>query len=337
LAWIGLGVALGFGGLAKYQAALAAGSALLYWTLQQGWRDRLHRRGLLWAAAIALLIVSPHLNWVITHDFLPIQYARRNSHVGALTMAQCSAEVLRWLGNQIAQLAGALVFGVGLLVWQRGRNRDDPSHRNARQDLVQPDAQAFLRCWGLLPLILMMGLGIAAQAHLHTNWAAAFMPLTCAALMGATGWHRWSRTTRSQALAAFAIVQALLVAHLCSRQLGQPPAFDQHRSALFASQAVVDAIAPTARAAIGGPVRVIAGRQRLASVLALRFDERPLLLIDGRPELSPWMPRAMNTFCAVLWVGDASDLAPADLDRHEAGHGLWWAVELTGDRAYDCL
>lgn len=70
--WAVLGVALGLGALAKYQIAVTMASVLAFWLHQRGWRDARQRTGLLLAALIVLAILVPHLLWLRTHDFGPI-------------------------------------------------------------------------------------------------------------------------------------------------------------------------------------------------------------------------------------------------------------------------
>lgn len=339
-AWWGLGLTLGLGGLAKYQVVLSAGAVLVFWGLRQGWRDPLHRRGLLEAAALSLLVVSPHGIWLADHGFQPFEYARQNALDARLTRAQCSVDALRWMGDQLVQLAGPLLLGAGLQ-WaarRRGQVREPVVAAARAQAEVAPSSGVgpFLFCFGLLPLLWMPAMAVALGAKLHMNWGTAFMPLTCAALMQRAGLWRWQGLPTRQVLAGFAVVQALLLGWAWQQQVQPRPVYSQHRSAQFDSQRLADAIAAPARQVLGGPVRVIAGRQRLVSVLALRMPERPLVLVDGRPELSPWLPEDLSALCAVLWVGDAGDRPPADVDVHPLPQGLWWAVDVISERADMC-
>lgn len=364
-AWWGVGLALGLGGLAKYQVALSAGAVFVFWVLRQGWREARHRRGLLQAGLLAGLVLLPHLVWLVNHQFLPFDYARQSAAPGQLTRTQCSVDALRWVGQQLGQLAGPLLLGLGLQLHARWRRpaawcpaqrlgaaralaRDTaPPDRNpwhagatpcATPAAVPAGLGGFLVCFGLLPLLWMPAMAVLMSARLHLNWGTAFMPLTCAALLWLGGARRWQRVSPVAALAGFVLVQALMAAWVWQRQALPRPVLSQHRSAQFDSQHVADAIAAAARPALGGPVTVIAGRQRLVSVLALRLPERPLVLVDGRPELSPWLPDDLSALCAVLWVGDAGDRPPAHLSAQPLpqGQGLWWAVEVLSERSDRC-
>jgi len=322
-AWLALGFIIGLGALAKYQVVLAALSVAVYWAWQGGWRDPLHRRGLLQAAAIALLVLSPHAVWMVEHGFQPVHYAIVNSAAARMSFVQCSVDALRWIGDQFSQLLPALLLGAGLLLHSRRKESATAAAPPSARDV-----SVFLFCFGLLPLALMAAVGLLFSVRLHMNWATAFMPLTCAWLMQLTGWQRWNQVRWQHALLGFAAVQLLLAGSEWATSAQGVTAIHQHKSRNFESQQLADELALPARAALGGPIRIIAGPQRLASVLALRLAERPLVLVDGNYEISPWIPEDLSDRCGVLWVGGNKDPVPHDVDLHPFGKDMWWGVEL---------
>jgi 4-amino-4-deoxy-L-arabinose transferase-like glycosyltransferase len=335
--WTGVGLALGAGALAKYQVALTAMSVLVVWIGHQGWRDPVHRRGLARAAVLAALLFTPHLLWLATHDFQPVHYAAANSRWREMSLEQCSIGALRWVGSQLSQLAGPLLLGSVLLVRQRRRQDPGKAALPAPVDAGHAvDRGNFLFAFGLLPLATIAVLGVVPGGKLHMNWGSAFMTLTCAWLMHLTGWQRWQRVRRREALAGFALVQAVLIGVLWNTSPVGFASSGMRKTRNFASQDVADRIAPEARRLIAGPIQVIAGPPFLAGVLALRMAERPLVLIDGRYDLSPWITAGPSYYCAIVWVGEAGSAAPFESERHEIGDGLWWAVQPTSPEPHRC-
>ena len=319
-AWIGVGVMLGLGALAKYQAGLLGLALVAFWVTQRGWRDPLHRRGLAAAAGVAALIFSPHALWLLSHDFQPIRYALGSSLGVDLSLPSRSMETLRWVGDQLNRLSPALLLGGGLLTWARRA----PAQASA--EVVRDGAAAFLFCWGALPLLAIALLGVTTGAELQFQWGTAFMPLTCAWLMLWVGAQRWRRVSVRNAFVGFALVQALLAAiNWAQSPIGIPGLIKNH-ARNFPSRAVAERIAPGARAAQGGPIRVIAGPAALAGTLALRLPERPLVLIDGDFAISPWVPPDLVARCGLLRVGFTGGSTMAYAARHNMGDGLWWAV-----------
>ena len=326
LAWLGLGLLLGLGALTKYQMALAGASVLCVWWQRRGWIDPLHRRGLAMATGVAAVVVSPHLLWLVEHDFAPMHYALRSSLGAALPLDERLLHSLNWLADQSGRLGPALILGAGLLAWsRRGAAR---AARARRPVAVEPyAAQAFLFAWGALPLMMIAALGIFAGADLQLQWGTAFVPLTCAWLMGWVSTERWRRVRWCDAVTAFAAVQLLLaLLNWLTSPMGPSMTMQQHNRH-FPSQAVAEFLGPAARAALQGPITVIAGPSRVAETLAVRLQERPRVLIDGRLDQSPWLVPADLEGHTLLWVGAEADTPPAGSSPQRLPGGLWWTVQ----------
>jgi 4-amino-4-deoxy-L-arabinose transferase-like glycosyltransferase len=323
LDWLGVGVALGLGALAKYQVALAGVALLAWWGVNRGWRDSVHVQGLFLAAGVALLILSPNLLWVFSHDWLPVRYAAENSLAHAATEGMAKPSVWKWIGDQLGMALGSLALLIALR-W-RGRLR---SGEAGPVDGPAPRALPFLLCWGVLPLLLMPLGGGLLHARLHANWAFAYLPLTCAAAMLAWRSVNWARMDRRAIVLSFALVQVTLIGVTVLRCFDGWPGLNlSAHPRRFASQQLADQIGPAARAALGGPVLVIAGPYRLAGVLSLRLPERPVVWIDGRSDISPWVPSDLPRRCGVLWVGLQGQVPPDGVDLRPFGDGLWWGVQ----------
>src|SRR4029077_1124845 len=73
--WALLGAALGCALWAKYFVAVLVAPLVLFMLLDRQARRRLAAPGPWVAAAVALLIMAPHLVWLVQNDFLPFHYA----------------------------------------------------------------------------------------------------------------------------------------------------------------------------------------------------------------------------------------------------------------------
>jgi len=333
LAWVGVGVALGLGALAKYQVALAGVAVVVWWLHERAWRDPVHRTGLGVATVLALAIVGPNLAWVVSHDFLPLHYAVNNSLAHDVSAHAGRGSVPKWLGDQLTMALGSMLL-LAAVHWRAGRG---PASLVGGEAAHSMRVRHFLLCWGVLPLATIPLLGLALDARLHANWAFAYLPLTAAAVAVWVEGGRWKWLRWREIWLIFAGVQAILVAVTLRSALDPWPgqSLSSHPRR-FASQALADQIGPPARLALGGSLRVIAGPFRLASVLALRLSERPLVLIDGRHDVSPWVPDGLEGRCGVLWVGGAHESPPAGAQPHAFGDGLWWAVQPAHSGAAAC-
>ena len=73
--WALLGAALGCALWAKYFVAVLVAPLVLFMLLDREARRRLAAPGPWVAAAVALVIMAPHLVWLVQNDFLPFHYA----------------------------------------------------------------------------------------------------------------------------------------------------------------------------------------------------------------------------------------------------------------------
>src|SRR5207249_4503496 len=113
-----------------------------------------------------------------------------------------------------------------------------------------------------LPLAAIPCIALATGSRLHLNWAAAYLPLTCAALSQVIAPATWRQVRIAHVWIAFGLVQLVAMAMLATSIHRASPVFDPTKQRCFAAAEVAAAIGPAARAAIGGPIRVIAGPQR---------------------------------------------------------------------------
>jgi 4-amino-4-deoxy-L-arabinose transferase-like glycosyltransferase len=73
--WILLGIALGLAWWAKYFVVILAAPLALFILFDRDARRRLAGPGPWIAAAVALIVMAPHLIWLVQNDFLPFSYA----------------------------------------------------------------------------------------------------------------------------------------------------------------------------------------------------------------------------------------------------------------------
>jgi 4-amino-4-deoxy-L-arabinose transferase-like glycosyltransferase len=326
-AWLALGLMLGLGGLAKYQIVLAALSVVAFWTMKRGWRDALHLRGLLEATGVAAVVFLPHLWWLVTHDFLPMQYARRSAMVAVMPCMQRAAHALHWLVDQGNRLSPAFLLAAG--VWWKRRSAAMPGAAASPQaSATHPDARRFLVAWGLLPLATIALIGVATGANLQFQWGTAFVLFTCPALMLCCIRKRAiDAVPLDEALRLFLVVQGLLLATMWATSPVSGLGWSKSQTSNFRSAHFAERIGVPARLALDGPVRVIGGKANIASALAIRLPERPLVLIDGDFVASPWVSAEFVERHGMLWVGDAVTPPPEGLVANWESDNLWWAVQ----------
>jgi len=315
--WLGLGLALGLGALAKYQVAVTVASVLAFAIHQRAWRDGRHRLGLLLAALVVLLAFAPHLLWLRTHDFAPIAYAVDSSLGAHLDAGDRLAGAAHWLADQLGNRA--LPAFVLLVLAARFAHRPEAS---VGDTVHAPSSRALLLCWGLVPLAFMPVAGLATGTALPLHWGTPFLLFVVPAAMELAAPARWARLELKATAAIFVGIQALLLAQSQWFAATPPPAASWRA---FDARQVAERIAADAHAGLGGPVQVVIGPAAYAGALALQLPEQPLVLIDGRFDRSPWLrPQTVDRRGAVELVRGA---ATAGGPLHGTGFpGLAWRL-----------
>ncbi|MEN5066683.1 glycosyltransferase family 39 protein [Achromobacter aegrifaciens] len=297
--WIVLGVCLGLGALSKYQSAVTGAAVLVFWLSQRGWRDSMHRFGLQVAGLTALAVFAPHLWWLAYNGFEPLNYAMTSSLAAGLPWVQRAAEVARWWGDQMLNRALPAWVFLGVLCWL--------ARRRAAVAAVTADApprdagRAILLSFGFTPLVFVSIMTLASGSHVQLHWGTPYLLFMAPAMMELMRGGVWERVRPRDAVAVFALVQALLMVRV---GLTSPGGAGLARKAsdwrYFDSRALALAVHEPAKAALGGPVRVISGPPAEAGALALRLPEQPLVLIDGQLRFSPWVPKDVAEACGAL-------------------------------------
>lgn len=323
--WLWLGVCLGVGGLAKYHIAVMALAVAVFWTWQRGWQDSHHRQGLALAAAVSLAVMAPHLYWLWTHDLGPIHYAMESSLGLDLHGMRRLGVCVRWLVDQLLNRALPAWLLLLSVLWLVGRGRaDGPASSRATLSVDVETSRRLLLCFGLTPLVFTFVLGLVVGADLQLHWGAPFLLLAVPAIMELGPWKAaWARVSLKSALKSFCLIQLVLLAWGQMVSATGEFRLQRHHWRNFDAKALAYAVAPAARARLGGPVRVIAGPPAEAGALALELGERPLVLIDGRFDISPWVSMELVNECGMLELSKSAS-SPGYRPVGESFPGLYW-------------
>lgn len=310
--WVALGAAIGLGLLAKYQIAVTVASVLAVAVQQRAWRDPAHRLGLLCAMLVALLVFVPHIEWLRSHDFGPIDYAQDTSIGVSLGAWARLRNSLGWLADQLLN-RGLPAFVLLAVVALQVRKRDcaEPQMQGVtalpRRDL----GRSVIWAWGVLPLCFMPLVGVATGADLQLHWGTPFLLFAVPAAMELAPLGFWARADLSKALCVFLLIQALVMTRGYVTSPRGVAALGNHHWRNFDSQEFERRIADAARAELHGPIRIVIGVEHEAETLALQLPERPLVLIGGSFDNSPWLPRDAVDRCGAVELGPSATMKNA--------------------------
>ena len=302
--WILLGIALGLAWWAKYFVVILAAPLAAFLLFDRDARRRLAGPGPWIAAAVALMVVAPHLIWLAHNDFLPFSYAEARATTPRGVLDHLLNPAIYVVG-QAYFLIPTLLIAVPLL-WPPSKT---PPRTNADAfDRRIVTLLAFGPALTLLAFSLLTGRGTNAMWGFPLwlflgLWIVLFAP---AAL---------DRVRLLWIGVLWLTVSAIFVAAFLADYLVLPPLDHRFRAALFPGVELSAAITQRFEAATGHEPKYVIGSTWDGGNVAHYAAQRPQprVLIDGLPRAAPWIDLAdLRARGAVLvWTdGDLHALPP---------------------------
>ncbi|WP_439814766.1 ArnT family glycosyltransferase [Zavarzinia sp. CC-PAN008] len=245
--WVGLGLALGLGMLAKYAMAYFVLGIAVHWLLERGRpeRPRIDRGGLALALGLGVLVFAPNLAWNAMHAFLSFRHTADNMNLGGQLFRP--GAMLEFLGSQFG-VFGPITMAGAILVLAARRTWTRPEYR-------------LLAAFSLPLLVLVTGQALLSRAN--ANWAApAYVGL---AVLVAVAWLERGRL--KLLLGTLGLHTALMLVLLVAIGLGRVP--------FLPLGAATD------------PMKALRGWDNLAVEVAAALDAHPgaIVLTDEREML----------------------------------------------------
>jgi hypothetical protein len=316
--WFAVGIALGLGALAKYQIAITALSVLFFWLHQRAWRHPVHRRGLLLAALVALLVFIPHVQWLRSHGFGPIEYALQSSLGANLDTTERLIRSATWILDQLLNRALPAWLLLGLTIAaSRCLNGNPPAATKPTTNMPatqsRGSARSLLMAWGAIPLLFMCTMGLVGGADLQLHWGTAFILFTVPAAMELFPEGFWQRVDLPKASVIFVLIQVILLGLCYLKSPNGPERLRDRHWRSFDSSLLSARIANQARRELGGPIHILVGDPATTGALSLRLPEHPLVLIDQNFERSPWLSLDHMKRCGAVLLGTTTEVVGGHL------------------------
>ncbi len=341
--WALLGVAIGGALWAKYFVVILAAPIALYLLFDPKARRAWRTPGPYVAAAIALIIMTPHLIWLVKNDFLPFAYAQARALPSRGFFDHLWHPVL-FLGSQIGAMLPSLFIASPLFRATDGKllpgklNLDfaDDTFRIVTLLALGPVAllvalsaitgRGVLALWGY-PLFIFVGLWIVMVAKAEID-----------------------RRRLSLIAVGWAIVAALYVIIFVVHHAVLPRFHNKFQAQLYPGPEIAETLTKEFQRQTGEPLRYVIGRIWPAGNIShYARDGRPRVLIDGDPKRSPWIDIAdlKRHGALVVWIDFEREKLPTyamDIAKDavvqpplhvrwlrrkgmvEDNHGIGWAI-----------
>jgi Dolichyl-phosphate-mannose-protein mannosyltransferase len=278
LDWIWLGLVIGLALWAKYFVVVLAIPLALFLLADRDARKALATPGPWIALAVALLVIVPHVVWLVRNDFLPFAYANARSvlprglfdhllHPAAFAVGQfvfmlpalLIALPLLWPSPKAPVAASADAFDrriVALITFGPAATL---------LALMVVSGRGAVAMWGY-PLWLFLGLWIVLAAHKAVD----------------AGRMRWIMPLWASVFVLFAV--AFIVNYTVL------PRYDhRYRAAFYPGDRLGAEMSARFRALTGKPLAYVVGSMWDGGNVAHYAVEHPRVLIDGNPRRAPWI------------------------------------------------
>ncbi len=306
--WLLLGFAVGAAVWAKYFVAVLAAPLALFLILDPAARRALATPGPYLALAVALLVMAPHLVWLVQNDFLPFAYAEARA-APSRGVIDHVLHPLRFALEQLGYLFPALLIAAPL--WF--------PRTNAAAAAAPPWLDAFdrrivtLLAFGPLAAVLLLsavtGRGtIALWGYPLFLFLGVFMVISARAALPEPRLRRialaWGLIAAVYAL-AFIVNYAVL-----------PNFRDRYIAVLYPGDTLAAELTARYAALTGAPPAYVIATMWDGGNVAhyATYTPQPRVLIDGLPRRAPWIGLAdlRRRGALVLWTtGDPGTMPEA--------------------------
>lgn len=294
--WIGAGVALGLGMLAKYDAVLLVVVMVAFLLLHPAARRAWRTPGPYAMLAVAGLVVAPHAAWLLAGDAPTIAYLRTRVPE-ARTLKDHLVNPLFFLGAQIAAVGGIPLLCASVYGWRRPvvpATGDRRFHRD------------FLAAIVLGPPALALAASLATGMRMVPVWGSpmwTFAGLLLWILFEPAGSDADLRRLMRRSAACGAVMLAAFIgAKTMHGEIAGRVTRVQYPGRHLATE-----IERRWRAVSDAPLEVVGGDGWLAGIVAYYHPRRPHVYPDLEPALAPWTGDAQlrGAGGVLVWPGSA--------------------------------
>jgi Dolichyl-phosphate-mannose-protein mannosyltransferase len=311
--WLLLGLAIGLSLWAKYFVVVLATPLALFVLADRDARKVLATPGPYLAAAVALIVMAPHLVWLVRNDFLPFAYAE---HRAVLSRGWYDHlwHPLQFAVSQFFFLIPSLLIALALFHPRRGTG-EPPAE-------VKADAYDYrivtLLTFGPMATVLAMS-GLSGRGTVAMWGYPLWMFFGLWLVLSA---HRAFDTMRlSRIVMTWGIVFVGLALAFVANYAVLPRFDHRYRAVFFPGDDLGRDIAQRYRAATGKPAVYVIGTMWDGGNVAHYAPGRPRVLIDGEPERAPWIDLTdlKRQGAVVVWTDSDPKMLPAKFAEIAAG------------------
>jgi len=270
--WLALGFFSGVSILTKYYALILLASIILMALYVKAFRRYFITIKPYAAMVVCLIIIAPHISWLISHDFISITYASSRSAAEPDILNHIKFPML-FAGAQLLSVMAALILFFSI---KKSLHRLQSENHDVA--LTQ-----FLVFTGLGPFFLTVIFSGFTGAYLKDMWGMPLWSLTGIMLFYFFPFAINAESQRRFCYGLVIITSIAAIAYIASLTL----AF--RKRAHFNGQFIASEIESEWKKHSSKPVPVVVGNTWLAGNIAFYMNSRPTVFLDMDSIKSPWI------------------------------------------------
>jgi len=304
--WLLLGIAVGMSLWAKYFVVVLVAPMVVFALVDREARRSLATPGPYIAAAVALVVMAPHLIWLARNDFLPFAYAE---HRAVLSRGWYDHlwHPFQFAVSQLFFLIPSLIIAAPLFI----------PKRKADEARVAPAADAFdgrIVAWlAFGPIVTVLAMSLVSGRGTVAMWGYPLW-LFLGLWLVMTAERALTLPRLGRIILTWAIVFACLALAFVGNYDVLPRFDHRYRAVFFPGATLARAVTQGWRDKTGQPLAYVIGTMWDGGNVAHYSPDQPRVLVDGEPVRAPWIDLAdlKRRGAVVVWTdGDLKTLPPA--------------------------
>lgn len=279
-AWPALGLCLGTGVLAKYAILMLVPLILAHMVVEPRHRRLLARPGPWLAVAVCGLVASPHLPWLLDHEFAPVAYLFDRAGIGEVSSPlQHLTAPLVSLAKMGGMCGSLLLLLCGALGWPRWQG-----HALSSSDRL-------LVTMSVGPVAIVLLLGLFTGSDILVEWAAPFflpLPVLLLRLFYPSPSHRRIRRFLIW-LSGLSMAMGVTYVLIFTGMVTTAGMVKEAEWSWFPVRALAEKVSSGWATVCDGPVPVIVGDSWLAGTASYLLPGQPRVYTEADRRMSPWL------------------------------------------------
>jgi 4-amino-4-deoxy-L-arabinose transferase-like glycosyltransferase len=293
-AWLLTGTFAGLGMMAKYYTALLLLPMFLLLLWHPETRKQFKKLPIYYGCAVFFIIMTPHLIWLIQHDFVTFDYA-----VDRVSSEPTWLNHIFYPTQFIWQQFEAILPALALLLISFIGAR--PLQQQPRT-VISPFNKTFLFFVGLGPLLLTVILSALLGMKLRAGWGQPLFSLWGIILIALLQ-PNITPVKLYRFITLLFIIMGLAIAGYANALIGAA----EPSSANFPGKRIAENLTATWQAKFHTPLQYVAGTRWVAGNIAFYSKDKPAVYIDWNKKFSPWINENNLKQTGAIFVWDLSD------------------------------